>query len=86
MSEIETLRISLARIAQALGVAGDMQDMNYSCLAARAKNSRGWNALAETCVEEVQRREAVKKPALDTHAIMRDLADLLAAGNRRSRP
>ncbi len=53
--ELISLRISVARIAQALGVAGDMQEMGYSQLWECAKNQdRGWNLLCGNIVQEIE--------------------------------
>lgn len=56
--ELESLRISLARIAQALG-AGEalpVKDTPYEQLAQLAgTQERGWNSLAAECVERAQR-------------------------------
>jgi hypothetical protein len=62
-SEINTLRVSLARIAQALGVNGSdgpcpfriTQDMGYGQLSIlAAAYERGWNELARQCVERAR--------------------------------
>jgi hypothetical protein len=50
------LRISVARIAQALGVAGDMQEMTaYEQLWERAATQeRGWNLLCGAIQREIE--------------------------------
>lgn len=57
-TELTSLRVSLARLAQALSVntpALHVQDMPYEVLYMLAlTKDRGWNALAEAMVEKVQ--------------------------------
>lgn len=56
LEELITLRISVARIAQALGLDNDLSitDKNYSHLAALAEHrDRGWNDLAGRIFEHV---------------------------------
>jgi hypothetical protein len=50
------LRISVARIAQALGIAGDMQEMTaYERLWERAATQeRGWNLLCGAIQREIE--------------------------------
>jgi hypothetical protein len=58
MTELETLRVSLARVAQALGVNGRQLDVLgkvYEELANMAETQeRGWNDLAGACVERAE--------------------------------
>lgn len=54
--ELEILRVSLARIAQATGVETDSKpvlDKSFNELCAMAEEDRGWNALAGLVCEEV---------------------------------
>lgn len=56
LEELITLRISVARIAQALGLDNDLSitDKNYSHLEALAEHrDRGWNDLAGRIFEHV---------------------------------
>lgn len=54
--ELESLRISVARIAQVLGVDNRLRvtDAPYEELMERAKAGRGWNELAALCAERSQ--------------------------------
>lgn len=55
--ELEALRISMARIAQALGVESTLatKDAPFEQLVQLAsKQERGWNALAAECVERAE--------------------------------
>jgi len=55
--KLETLRISVARIAQALNVTGtslNVTGLGYSDLDVLAGcNENGWNELASACVEKI---------------------------------
>src|SRR5438477_9265468 len=55
--ELETLRVSIARVAQKLnvsGVHGD-RDSNFEMLTDQAKNEeRGWNALCNDLVQIIE--------------------------------
>lgn len=58
-SDLIALRVSVARIAQALGVdnALRIQGDAYEALVAKAtRRDRGWNELAGLCVEKVERQ------------------------------
>lgn len=59
--KLEALRISVGRIAQALGLSDTSISVvarGYEELAAQAKgNERGWNDLAAACVTEIQERD-----------------------------
>lgn len=54
--ELEKLKVSLARIAQKLGLNGavpgnvDPDDYSFQSLCLQAKQPRGWNALAARCI------------------------------------
>jgi len=55
--ELEILRVSLGRVAQAAGVQTDAKPVldksSYNELCEMAKVDRGWNALAAAVCEEV---------------------------------
>lgn len=58
--ELESLRVALARVAQALGATVAHLDVTeetpYERLAALARGQdRGWSALAAACVDEARR-------------------------------
>lgn len=61
--DLITLRVSVARIAQALGIAGDsMKEMNYNELWALASTQeRGWNALCGAIIHEIEDRNFINK-------------------------
>jgi len=62
IEEMIKLRISVARIAQALGVAGPMQEMAYEELWKRAATTqRGWNALCGDIMGEIQDMQFMTK-------------------------
>jgi hypothetical protein len=59
------LRVSVARVAQALGflpsdIPGNPPTWAFEHLARAAETDRGWNALAATIVERIQERERLK--------------------------
>ena len=64
MSELHTLRVSVARIAQALGLhdripgATENIDPPYEVLAACARqHDRGWNALCAEIINTIERMD-----------------------------
>jgi hypothetical protein len=63
VKELISLRISVARIAQALGIAGDMQEMTaYERLWERAATQeRGWNLLCGAIRQEIEERNFINK-------------------------
>lgn len=62
VKELISLRISVARIAQSMGMAGDMQDMPYEKLWERAATQeRGWNLLCGGIVQEIEDRNFINK-------------------------
>lgn len=65
MTEIETLRVSIARIAQALDLddmipgATSTERLPYEGLAQLASNHRGWNFLCAMIVRKIKEGENV---------------------------
>jgi hypothetical protein len=61
--ELATLRVSLARVAQILGVDNQIgvTGKNYQMLCVDAvKIDRGWNNLAAVCMDEIERLKDIE--------------------------